>query len=43
MLLEVLLIGLEHAIEPREKLLRAVVRVHNDGAMENANNSVLAP
>lgn len=30
MLLEVLLVGLDHTIEPRQKLLRAVVRVEDD-------------
>ena len=30
--LEVLLICVEHAIEPGEKLLGAVIRVENDGA-----------
>jgi hypothetical protein len=31
MLLEVCLIGIEHAIEPRQKLLGAVIGVENDG------------
>jgi hypothetical protein len=30
-LLEILLIGLQHAVEPGKKLLCAVIRVHNDG------------
>ena len=32
MLLEVCLIGIEHSVEPGEELVRAVVRVEDDGA-----------
>lgn len=35
-LLEVSLVGLEHAVEPRQQLLGAVVRVEDDGAIESA-------
>lgn len=33
MLLEVGLVGLEHAIEPRKELLGTVVRVEDDGTV----------
>lgn len=39
-LLEVSLVGIEHAVEPREELLGTVVGVEDDGAVEGG---VLAP
>ena len=33
MLLEVSLVGVKHAIEPRQELVRAVVGVQDDGAI----------
>lgn len=34
MLLEVLLIGVEHTIEPGEELVSAMIGVHDDGTGE---------